>query len=279
MEEQPAITFVENAGSAYVRMGVSSGQVGSNRIHLSVLGENGEAVTGQAPRIRVEAPPGTGVSTWTVTPAAAADGYVATVDLAPAGQWTLHVLGIGESEATFRVRLPVRGAGEILALADAAMNRLRSAVEESTETISGAIVTVAYGVSGARPHASPFGRTRGDPHRKHPLSSSWCDVASGIEPAVPMAGIGARRRSPGGRTPRHGNAERPGMPGDSVRRQLQRDISANLDRPQGLACDPADRRFEGPYGCHALFGLRQPDQNRAALTRERPLAWRLSPCV
>ena len=52
VEEQPAITFVENAGSAYVRMGVSSGQVGSNRIHLSVLGENGEAVTGQAPRIR-----------------------------------------------------------------------------------------------------------------------------------------------------------------------------------------------------------------------------------
>ena len=251
----------------YVKMGVSSGQVGSNRIHLSVLGENGEPVTGQAPRIRIEAPPGTGVSTWTVTPAAAADGYVATVDLAPAGQWTLHVLGIGESEATFSFRVPVRGAGEILALADEAMNRLHSAVEESTETISGAVVRSRTEYQAPdRMHRRSDG-TRGDRHRKHPLSSSWCDVASGIEPAVPMAGIGTRRRSPGGRAPRHGNAERSGMPGDSVRRQLQRDISANLDRPQGLARDPADRRFEGPYGCHALFGLRQPGQNRAALTR------------
>ena len=63
----------------------------------------------QAPRIRIEAAPGAGVSAWTVTPAAVADGYVATVDLAPAGQWTLHVLGIGDSEATFQ--LSHSGAG------------------------------------------------------------------------------------------------------------------------------------------------------------------------
>jgi copper transport protein len=142
VESLPQATFVANAGAAFVRIGFSPGQVGSNRVTFSVQDAGGTPVRPAAPRLRIEPPSGSGIPPWTVTPARDATTYAATLDLAPAGMWTVSVLGVAESDAVFAVRIPFRGAGELLALADAARNRLRSVVEDATETTPSGVVQV-----------------------------------------------------------------------------------------------------------------------------------------
>jgi hypothetical protein len=108
VETLPQTSLTANAGSAHVRLDVSPGRVGPNQVHLSV--HDAPPSVGQ-PRLRVEPPPDAGLAPWTVTPARDADGYVATLDFAPAGLWTVS-LGIGQAEASFRIDIPVQGSGK-----------------------------------------------------------------------------------------------------------------------------------------------------------------------
>jgi copper transport protein len=110
VETLPQTSLVANAGPASVRLDISPGQVGPNRVHFSVQDAPPSA---DQPRLRVEPPSDAGLGPWTVTPAREADGYVATLDLAPAGLWTVHVLGVGQADVTFRIDIPFQRGGEL----------------------------------------------------------------------------------------------------------------------------------------------------------------------
>jgi len=80
------------------------------------------------------------MSASTGTPDLVGTTYHATLALAPAGAWTITVIVTSttqEDMATFHVTLPLRGARELLALAEQRMNALRSVTEETESLANG----------------------------------------------------------------------------------------------------------------------------------------------
>jgi hypothetical protein len=67
-EETPPIMFVANAGDVYVRMGLEAGEVGSNRVHVSLFGADSQPMRRATPHLRIEGPADAEISPWTVTP-------------------------------------------------------------------------------------------------------------------------------------------------------------------------------------------------------------------
>lgn len=135
-EAPPALSLVGRAGNTVVTLSLASADIGSNRATIAL--QAGEK-TGSAPvRLRIEPPESSGMSASTVTPDLVGATYHATLALAPAGVWTITVIVTSttqEDMATFHVTLPLRGARELLALADQRMNALRSVAEE-TQTLA-----------------------------------------------------------------------------------------------------------------------------------------------
>ena len=130
-EMPPAIVLADHAGATMVTLSLGSALVGSNRATIALHG--GVAEPAPQVRLRIEPPPSSGMSPSTITPDKVGAFYRATLPLAPAGSWGISVLvtsGAATEAAAFRIELPLRGAGELLALADERMNALRSAVED-----------------------------------------------------------------------------------------------------------------------------------------------------
>ncbi len=120
-----------------VTLSLASAEPGSNRATIALQGPT-ETLPSQV-RLRILPPATSGMSASTVTPDRVGSTFRATLALAPAGTWGISVVvtsgGGTEDVATFHVTLPLRGAGEILALADGRMNALRS-VTEDVETLA-----------------------------------------------------------------------------------------------------------------------------------------------
>jgi len=137
-EAPPALSLVGRAGNTVVTLSLASADIGSNRATIALQG--GEK-TGTVPlRLRIEPPQSSGMSASTVTPDLVGATYHATLALAPAGDWTITVNVTSttrEDMATFHVTLPLRGARELLALADQRMNALRSVAEEAQTLADG----------------------------------------------------------------------------------------------------------------------------------------------
>jgi hypothetical protein len=132
---RPPVTFAANAGAAFIQLSLEPGDIGSNHVHASIT--TGEASARDLPvRFRVEPPGDSGISPSTVTPKKEGNSYAATVDFSSAGRWTITVAGPGDAEAAFDFPVPLRGVGELLALSDVAARKLRSFVEETSETTS-----------------------------------------------------------------------------------------------------------------------------------------------
>ena len=128
----PALALVGRAGTSIVTLSLASAEPGSNRATVALQGVT-DAPPSQV-RLRIQPPEASGISTSTVTPERAGSLFRATLPLAPAGTWGINVVVTSstgtEDVATFHVTLPLRGAGELLALADERMNALRSVTED-----------------------------------------------------------------------------------------------------------------------------------------------------
>ena len=135
-EAPPAVSLLGHAGGTIVSLSLASADVGSNRATIALQGVKS---TGTTPvRLRLEPPDSSGLAPSTVTPDLVGTSYHATLALAPAGAWTISVIVTSlrqEDTATFHVTLPLRGARELLVLAEQRMNALRS-VAEDVETFA-----------------------------------------------------------------------------------------------------------------------------------------------
>lgn len=135
-EATPALSLVGRAGLTAVTLSLASADIGSNRATVALQG--GEKNVTAPVRLRIEPPESSGMSASTVTPDLVGGTYHATLALAPAGDWTISVIVTStaqEDAATFHVTLPLRGARELLVIADQRMNALQS-VAEDVETIA-----------------------------------------------------------------------------------------------------------------------------------------------
>jgi copper transport protein len=137
----PVLTLAERAGSTLVTLDLGASDGGSTPVAVTLQDPEGRPVHATQVRLRATPPAGSAEPVSSTRMEAEGDRHAARVLLRPAGLWAIEILFAGpdgrEERTAFSVGLPIRGAGELLALADEAMNRLHSVTEEREESSGG----------------------------------------------------------------------------------------------------------------------------------------------
>lgn len=138
---EPAVTLAAPAGTSLVTLTLGPGRIGSNRLDIRVRDRLGAVVTDARVRVRIVPPSDSQIAPWAVVPAPTAQGYHATVALAPGGRWGIEVAVTTDlapaATATFQLTVPLLGAGELLAAAMDRMNGLRTMAEQTEMSMAG----------------------------------------------------------------------------------------------------------------------------------------------
>lgn len=130
----PPLTLASNAGTLLVTLSLAPAEPGVNQFTVVVQDSRGNPVERAQVSLQAMPPPDVGLTPVLVPLESGSSSYRGQLVIPTAGRWAFHVIvrpseTAREEKATFELDLPIPGARLLLEQVDAAMNRLRSAIE------------------------------------------------------------------------------------------------------------------------------------------------------